>query len=366
MTYELSNTDRLNLFRQELSRLGVALLPPDVNRSEVGFTVEYGAANDGAIRYALAAVKTVGAAAIAAVVAERKERGAFKSLADFASRLGPGQLNKRMLENLAKAGAFDALEPDRAKAHASVEAMLEAAGASGRERGQAALFGETDLAPSLPTVKYEPWPAMERLAREFEAIGFYLSAHPLDAYAKALNRLGVVSYADAVRGLGPAVQRKRLAGTVIRRQERTSAKGNRYAFVQCSDPSGMFEITVFSEQLATARDLLEPGRSLVMHMDARLEAEQVRLTAQTIEALDIAVGRAAQGARVVVADAAALAPLRAVLTKAGKGSGLVKLGLRLQELEEEAELRLPGGFAIAPSVYADLQAIPGVLEVQEL
>jgi DNA polymerase III subunit alpha len=384
MTYELSNTDRLNLFRQELSRLGVALLPPDVNRSEVGFSVEYGGSSPGgaaalnlvlqsgapsapgAIRYALAAVKTVGAAAISAVVAERKERGAFKSLADFASRLGPGQLNKRMLENLAKAGAFDALEPDRAKAHASVDAMLGTAGARGREQGQAALFGEADLAPSLPTIKCEPWPAMERLAREFEAIGFYLSAHPLDAYAKALNRIGVVGYADAVRNLGPAAQRIRLAGTVIRRQERTSAKGNRYAFVQCSDPSGMFEVTVFSEQLAGGRELLDAGRSLVMQIDARLEGEQIRLTAQTIEALDAAVGRAAQGARVVIADAAALAPLRAVLSKAGKGNGLVKLGLRLNDLEEEAEFRVPGGYAIAPTVYTALNAIPGVLEVQEL
>src|SRR5690606_5375692 len=193
MTLDISNTDKLNVFRQECARQGISLLPPDINRSEVEFSVEYDAAGKGAIRYALAAVRNVGAAPMAQIVAERKTNGPFISLFDFAGRVDPAALNKRMLENIAKAGAFDGLEKDRAKVMAGLETLIRYANAKAEERAsnQVSLFASsgsggktTEALPRLPAA--DPWTPMDQLAREFEAIGFYLSAHPLDAYQATL------------------------------------------------------------------------------------------------------------------------------------------------------------------------------------
>jgi DNA polymerase III, alpha subunit (EC 2.7.7.7) len=135
MTLDISNTDKLNVFRQECARQGISLLPPDVNKSEVEFSVEYDANGKGAIRYALAAVRNVGAAPMAQIVAERDKGGPFKSLFDFAGRVDPSALNKRMLENIAKAGAFDSLEKNRAKVIASLETLIRYSQSKAEERG---------------------------------------------------------------------------------------------------------------------------------------------------------------------------------------------------------------------------------------
>src|SRR5947208_15104947 len=159
MTLDLGNTDKLNHFRQELGRLGIALLPPDINRSEVAFSVE----NDPksgkpAIRYALAAVKGVGEQAMRELVAERQRNGAFKDLFDFARRLDTRSFNRRQFENLVKAGAFDCLNPNRAQSFAAAELLLRQASraAEERETRQENLFAGIDhgfaARPSLPVV----------------------------------------------------------------------------------------------------------------------------------------------------------------------------------------------------------------------
>src|SRR5690348_7302472 len=253
MTLDLGNTDKLNVFRQECDRLGIKLLPPDINRSDVEFTVE-ATPQGAAIRYALAAIKGVGAQAMAQLVAERNAKGAFKDLFDLAHRLDVKTFNRRQFECLAKAGALDALNRNRAQTFAACDLLLRhaAAAADERQSQQVNLFGDSDNSgargPALPAVG--DWPPIERLQHEFDAIGFYLSSHPLDAYGKSLERVGVVRYADlAVRMAGGGATRFRLAGIVIGRKERTSARGNRFAFVQMSDASGVFEVTLFSEVL---------------------------------------------------------------------------------------------------------------------
>ena len=255
MTLDLGNTDKLNVFRQELNRLGIRLLPPDINRSEVTFAVETDPkTGKPAIRYALAAVKGVGAQAMAELVAERDARGRFKDLADFSRRLDAKSFNRRQFESLAKAGAFDSLNPNRAQTFAAAELLLRQASlaAEERESRQESLFAGIDPSfaprPSLPLVA--DWPPVERLQHEFAAIGFYLSSHPLDPYGKSLERAGIIRWADLPAGLAAnPTNRFRLAGIVIGRKERTSGRGNRFAFVQMSDPSGTFEVTLFSEIL---------------------------------------------------------------------------------------------------------------------
>jgi DNA polymerase-3 subunit alpha len=372
MTLDISNTDKLNQFRQEVDRLGYRTLPPDINRSEAVFTVEYpeGPAGKGCVRYALAAVRNVGLAAMEAVVAERKENGPFRSLFEFARRVDSRQVNKRQLENLAKAGAFDGLEPNRARVLAAIETILRLAQSAAEERvtNQMNIFG----GPSGGKVADPPLPQVadmklhERLQAEFESVGFYLTAHPLDAYAVGLKRLGVVRSADIARSLAAgASSRVKLAGTVLGSKERTSAKGNRFAFVQMSDAGGTFEVMLFSEILAKSRELLASNRPLLVSADARVEEETVKLLASDIRPLDEAVANAASGLRVSLADAGALAGLKAAIGKAAKGRGAIRIQLQTGP-GEEVDVRLKESYAITPEIRRALGDVPGILEVVEI
>ncbi len=196
------------------------------------------------------------------LVAEREARGPFIDLFDFAGRLDVKSFNKRQFESLAKAGAFDALNKNRAQTFAAAELLLRHAASATEERvtKQVNLFG--DNAASLAAVQALPaatdWLPVEKLQQEFDAIGFYLSAHPLEAYGKSLERLGVVKASElATRVAAGGSTRYKIAGIVVGKKERNSARGNRFAFVQLSDQSGMFEVTVFSDVLSSARPHLE-------------------------------------------------------------------------------------------------------------
>src|SRR5215472_13643804 len=367
MTLDLGNTDKLNVFRQELDRLGIRLLPPDINRSQVTFTVEPG--DKPAIRYALAAVKGVGAQAMAELVVERDARGRFKDLADFSRRLEAKSFNRRQFESLAKAGAFDSLNPNRAQTFAAAEQLLRQAShaAEERESRQVSLFAGIDPAfaprPSLPLVA--DWPPVERLQHEFAAIGFYLSSHPLDPYGKSLERAGIIRWADLPAGLAAnPTNRFRLAGIVIGRKERTSGRGNRFAFVQMSDASGTFEVTLFSEMLREARGLLDSDQPLVVTVDVRSEEESLRLTVQKIEPLDTVVAGAAAGLRVFVGEARALSNLKSVIAREAGGCGRISVVLDLPA--REVEIAIPGGFKVGPQTQAAVKSLPGIIDVHDI
>jgi DNA polymerase III subunit alpha len=370
MTLDLGNTDKLNVFRQELNRLGIRLLPPDINRSEVTFAVEPDPkTGKPAIRYALAAVKGVGAQAMAELVAERAARGRFKDLADFSRRLDAKSFNRRQFESLAKAGAFDSLNPNRAQTFAAAEQLLRQASraAEERESRQESLFAGIDPSfaprPSLPLVA--DWPPVERLQHEFAAIGFYLSSHPLDPYGKSLERTGIIRWADLPAGLAAnPTNRFRLAGIVIGRKERTSGRGNRFAFVQMSDPSGTFEVTLFSEILREARALLDSGQPLVVTVDVRSEEESLRLTAQKIEPLDAVVAHAAAGLRVFIGEAGALTSLKSVIAREAGGRGRVTVVLDLPA--REVEIAIPGGFRVGPQTRAAVKSLAGIIDVHDI
>ena len=369
MTLDLGNTDKLNAFRQELERLGIRLLPPDINASAAVFAVEALPAGERAIRYALGALKNVGVQAMEAVVKEREENGPFTDLFDFAGRCDSKVINKRQLESLASAGAFDGLNANRAQVLGAVEALVQHSSVMASERGSAqeSLFSiDDDLAlHAKPLPDVADWPVIERLRHEFEAIGFYLSAHPLDAYAKALERLKVTKWVDLLsRPAGRDIARARLAGTVIAKKERTSARGNRFAFVQMSDASGMFEVTVFAEVLSASRELLDSGAPVLVTVDARREGDTVRLTAQSIEALDVAAAAAPPRLTVHLTADAPLERLKEVIGKAGAGRGEVNLVLAAWP-GSEVEIVLPGGYAISPEARGRIAALPGVAEVRE-
>jgi DNA polymerase-3 subunit alpha len=373
MTLDMGNTDKLNQYRQEVSRFEIALLPPDINRSDVAFSVEPDPkTGKPAIRYALAAVKGVGAQAMRDLVAERAAHGPYKDLFDLARRLDTRSLNRRQFENLVKAGAFESLNPNRAQSFAAAELLLREASRTAEERqdGQHTLFGDGEFAgmgfaarPALPVVA--DWPPVERLQYEFEAIGFYLSSHPLDPYGKSLERAGILRWVDLPAALaGNGATRFRLAGIVIGRKERTSARGNRFAFVELSDMSGAFEVTLFSEVLGQAREMLDSGQPMIVTVDVRREEENLRLTAQKIEPLDSVVAHAAAGLRVFVSEPDALPRLKSVIAREAGGRGRVTVVLDLPS--REVELALPGGFRIDPRIRAAVKSLPGILDIHDV
>jgi len=368
MTCDLGDTDKLGVFKGELERLGFKMLPPDINKSGWDFRVEEGGDGRLAVRYALAALKGVGAAAMRELVAAREKDGPFKTLADFAQRLDGKTVNRRQLESLIKAGALDPVESNRALLFHGIDAIMGQANQSAADRasGQANLFGGAVVQPMALHARPD-WPAAERLQHEFEAVGFYLSAHPMENYARALARLGALRAADLQRHLAAGGNtRVKLAGVVTGRQERTTSRGTRMAYLTLSDASGQFEATLFAEVLNGARELIEGAAPLLLTVEvqSRPEDDQARLTAVQIESLDAAAARATAGLKVVVGDGGPLGPLKELIGKEGKGRGRIALVAR--DSGREVEAWLPGGFALSPALINAVAEVPGVLEVREI
>ena len=203
MTLDMGNTDKLGVFHQELQHMGIKVRGPDVNASDAVFTVERDPnGSNGAIRYALAAIKKVGEAALEGLVRDRREIGPYRDLFDFALRLDPQAVNKRQMENLVRAGAFDGICSNRRQVYDAIEMLLRHASIANNERdsGQMGLFGGDSAgaveAPSLPEIA--DWQKMDRLTEEFEATGLYLSGHPLDDFTPIMKRLKVKTNADII------------------------------------------------------------------------------------------------------------------------------------------------------------------------
>ncbi len=374
MTLDMGNTDKLAQFAAEAKKSGIEVQPPCVNASEVDFLAEPSKDPDGfgAIRYSLAALKNIGASAVATVVADRAEKGRYASLADFASRLNPKALNKRALETLAAAGAFDTLEANRALVAANVEGILalaqrrEANTASGTED----LFGLGDTAPQLDLRPVQAWTPMERLSHEFEAVGFYLSGHPLDSYERVLHKLGVKRYSDFEALAERGSCEGRLAGIVISARERKSQRGNKFAFAMFSDTTGQFEAVIFSDTLAKAGDLLEPGTPVLLAVSAERDGDTVKLRVEGLEGLDTAAAGVQRGLKVVLdrrlvqSNTKSIATLKSQLKHGGKGE--IRLVLALEDRGREVEIIIPGRYDVSPASAGILSTAPGVVEVLEI
>jgi DNA polymerase III subunit alpha len=360
MSYAMGNTDKLAEFRAEAVRLGLKVDPPSINRSGVTFTVA-----DKTIHYALAALRGVGRQAVEAILTAR-EAGPFRDLADFAARINPRAVNKRVLESLAAAGSFDALERNRAAVYAGAETILAAAQRrhEAASMGQNELFGGAASREALAVPAVEAWLPAERLQKEYEAIGFFLSGHPLDDYAGVLARLRVQPWAEFARAVKAGATAGRVAGTVVSRTERRTKTGNRMGIVELSDASGHYEAVIFAEGLAQYRDLLETGRAVLLVLGAEVQGEDVRARIQAVEPLDQAAQKLAKGLRVFVRSDA---PIDGVARRLdGKGDGEVSMILILEDGATEVEVRLPGRFKVSPQIAGAIKAVPGVVEVQAM
>lgn len=365
MNCDIHLTDKLAVYKREVDKLGIRTVAPCVNASLATFTVR-----DGAVVYALGALKNVGVEAMRLIVEARGDRP-FATLFDMARRVELKRIGKRPLEMLARAGAFDALDRNRARVFEALDALVAYSAAihEARNSSQVSLFGEAGAdipEPRLPS--RDDWLPVERLAQEHQAIGFYLSGHPLDDYMGALKRRNVTTLA-ALTDLaqrGPMVAK--LAGAVSSRQEKKSAKGNRFAFVQLSDPTGLYECTVFSDVLEQARDLLEPGGHVVLTVEATLEGDSLKLLARGVSPIDaVAADAGAMSLRVHLDRAEAAASVAALLARAqGRARAPVRICVRDPSGGQEIDIELGQDFAVSPQIRSALRAVPGVEMVEEI
>ncbi len=368
MTLDKSNTDRLAEFCNEARRLSIKVLPPSVETSGADFEPA-DCGGEPAIRYALSAIKGVGethARALAAINGHRlagSTERPFNNLTGFAMALNPRNINKRTLEGLAAAGAFDELEENRARVYAGADSILAFANRHQEEKlaGQSQLFGAENLdAMILPVTEH--WTLAERLRCEFDSIGFFLSGHPLDAYSAVLARLRVQRFAEFEAAVKQGATAGRLAATVLDRHERRTKSGTKLGIVQLSDPSGHYEAIIFQEGLNQYREFLEKGACVIVGLQASLEGEEVRARIVAAEPLERAASRIGTGLRVFLRDKDPLDKIAGQLQARGDS----EVSLILLTKGGEVEVKLPGKYSVSPHAASSLKAIPGIVAVEHV
>ncbi len=357
MTLDLGNTDKLGDFRQEARRMGIDVVPPSINRSMVHFDVD-----DGKILYAMGAIKGVGEQAVEHIVEVRGDEP-FTSLGDFARRISPKFLNKRTLENLAAAGAFDSLEPNRARVIEGLDRIMGLAQRTEENEtvGQNDMFSGGGEEP-LQLPEAAPWTAEEKLQREHAAIGFYLSAHPLDEFSALMEKMRVQPWSKFSEAVKKGASAGRLAGTVLSKQERKTRTGTRMGIVRLSDPTGQFEGLLFKEKLEQFRDGLEPGKSVVLLVGADMRDDEPSIRIEQVDPIETVASKLQKSMRVFLRDDRPVESLKKHLRMRGEGE--VTVVVLLDNGAREVEVKLPGKFRLSPEIAGALKAVPGVTDVQ--
>ena len=364
MSLDIQNTDKLAAFFQEAKRLKIPVKAPNINESMADFDVR-----NGAIYYALGAIKGVGLEAMRHVV-EIRNAGAFESLHDFAERVDPRYVNRKCFESLAKAGAFDCLEPNRARALAAVNVLVATAASAAEDRAsaQVSLFGDDTSVIRAPLPKAASWSATTKLDHEFKAVGFYLSGHPLDGLllAGARDRITLAMDLMEVAREKSAIE---MMGIVRARVEKPAQSGGKFAYVTFSDPTGEFEAMVMPETLMDIREMIEPGASVVVRIRPRVRDEEIRLTVDGVVPLDKASLGAPKGLLVTLdagADPEVIAEVSQQLERINTNErGEIRLLIEL-EGGRTALISLPGKYAVNTGAAQLLKSSAGIRSVQEL
>jgi DNA polymerase-3 subunit alpha len=384
MCFDMHQTDKLAIFVDDMRRMEVLCLPPSINASEAEFAVEdvsaqpngsegvvepIGSVVRSAVRYALGALKGVGEKAMEQLAGERRTGGRFRTVEDFAERIDPRLINRRQLESLAGAGAFDEVDPNRAAVFAAAETILAhaASAADARESGQGGLFGgESNVVPIRMPVA-ATWTLAQRMAAEKEAFGFYFSAHPVDRYRHLAEAHGAKSFA-AVSEWNIAEGTRtpaKMAGLVEEARWRTSARGRRYLMATLSDASGQYVATVFDDDAAARVE--EASRSgacvlLEVELDRRAGEEAPRVTIRSLQLFEQISKRARLQLEVEVEEPGAIARLASAVAADRGGHGELRLKARFEG--GEADLVLGRDFALDAEFAARIQRVEGVIAVR--
>ena len=360
MNYDMSSTDRLAVFTMDLRSEGLELLLPNINSSDALFRVK----GDTQISYGLAAIKGVGLTAMQALVAERLAGGSFQNMRDFAIRAAPF-LNKKQLEQLILAGALDCLHPNRAEVYYALEHILNFGQTEAAERNSAqeSLFqGDgAGIEMALNLREAPDWDAQDRLNREREVIGFYLSAHPLDHRESDLERLKVSPLIRLLDKQHKPKSSGRIAGIIVNTQERRSAKGKKFAFLAISDATATVDIMVFEDLLARKREQMVTGVTLIIDVTLDDQGEKgVRFVAQSIDVLEELLNQKFTDLKIYVSEVAQLSHIRSMLSQAEAGRGAVQLVCDLDP-QTHVTLRLTDRVRVDQSLANALTSIDGLV-----
>lgn len=351
MTLDMGNTDKINFYRQDLRRMGIKLLPPNINKSVDHFRVEE--TEDGkAVRYALAALKGAGQQAMQALVKVRDEGGMFKNMDDFMRRVDVSSFSKKQLEILASAGAFDLFNLPRSGIFTAADHLMRQANqwAAEKSSGQVSLFGASEEQAgweekvSIP--KEDEWDELQRLQKEFSAVGFYLSAHPLDSQVEVLEKNNFKSFAgvkEFLRTSRHPSARVKVAGVVIKRQEKRSQRG-RFAFLTLSDQTGLYDVTVYEEPLMTFRDIMQTGNILAISADATMQDEEnIRLIMRNASLLDEELLGKIKQVDIILEDESGIDDILEIFAEKPAGPVKITMTIPLNDLGKSVQIKLNQG-----------------------
>ena len=359
MTYVMSNTDKLNEFREDAKKHGIEIIAPSVNTSDAVFT-----ARDGKIFYAIGAIKGVGQA-VAEHIVEARGTTPFRDLADFATRVDPRIINKRTLETLINAGAFDCLHPRREQVFASIDAIVATAQrtAANASDGIMDMFASDEPEPIRLTANVAPWGLAERLERERAAIGFHISAHPLDDYAGLFESMKIMPFVRFEHGVKEGdLSAGRLAGTIASRADRRTKKGTPMMMLSLSDPSGSFEVIGFSEAVEQYGRVLQPGASVILNVEADERPDGISLRLMSAVPIDEAAQKAGKTLKIETSDAKCLVAIKSQL-KPG-GNGRITFVVMRDQGRKLYEVDIGANWQINPALAGAIKSFDGVVDVR--
>lgn len=363
MTYDMNNTDKLDFYRQDLKALGISLLLPDINKSEECFTVEIDPkTGEKSVRYALSAIRNVGESSMKEMVDERKKNGPYKDLNDFLSRVTSKMLNKRQMESLISAGAFDSLHKNRATLFEAIESMIRHVGSLSDQRAsqQVDLFGEARSSDAFEFSERGEWPLLQKLKQELDAIGFYLSSHPLESYSEeTLKKWRVTSSHELEK---TSSTQTNVIGVPTLFKHRMTKTGKKFAFLGLSDAFGSYEVTVFSELIDQTRTLVEQGDPLFISISMRRDAEgTLRLTANNLKPLSQIADKVEGPVRLHMRALDMIEKLKTFLEEKPKGSQEIFL-LWETDKGERVEIMLPDRYKLTARDVEELRSYSGIRE----
>jgi DNA polymerase-3 subunit alpha len=369
MAFDIHQTDKLTVFVDDMRRMGLTCLPPDINVSEADFSVEPDPDDQTryAVRYALGGLKGVGEKAMETLVEERERTGPFRDLDDFAGRIEPRLLNRRQLESLAAAGAFDCLGLDRAVVHTAAESILAvaASAAAQRESGQGGLFGGDETPHADVPLQDVKWAAIERMAQEKDAFGFYFSAHPVDRFRILARGKGVRSYAELCGSDAGDRSSAMMAGLIEDIRWRETKRGARYASATFSDSSGQFQASCFDEDgcklLATLHENNECAL-LTVELDRQPGEETPRVTVRSVQSFARLAGISRMRMTISVEKPETIAPIKQMLSDRRGARSTVELDAALPD-GRRARVILGDDFQLDTELGERIEAIRGVTKL---
>ena len=366
MNLDIEDTTKLGAYVTEAKRLGIIVNPPNVNKSGAYFKIE-----NGEILYALGAIKNIGPKAMQAVEEDVIANGKFLNIHEFMERIGPKNLNKRAIENLAKSGAFDDIEPNRALIVDAADMLMSHAASCNNEaeKNQISLFGDSVTPPRVPLPNVNQWAEQEKLSHEFAALGLFLSGHPLDDISEILIARRTVFWGNIAEYMQTSEALFPMAGVVRAAKERPARKGGKFAWVTLSDPTGEFEVFVRPEDLENSRQFIEVGKTVSFIASAKNLDGEVKISASRFDAIENMRSNNYSGVILYVDtnfDVLEFKNLTEQLRGVeAKQAGELRIMMRIEN-ESEVEIKLPGRYPIDIPSRRALKALKGVEAISEL